>query len=142
MTDHFVVTGGTGASYTLATKYNLAGWLEDLPALNKGRQNHGCAWFRADGGTLVYLVTGGWARQRQEPRSSTEMLTSGSAHWSITSPLPYSISGLRAATIDNIPFFFGKLSLLFLALISIPCFRRSKRGKRISDEYFQIRPGK
>ena len=110
------MTGGFWKYDVLATKYNLNGWMEDLPALNIGRQNHACAWLRDDGGTLVYLVTGGWQRTDQQPISSTEMLSSGSSQWTLTSPLPYSISGLRAVTLDNIPFLFGKIRSLFYHL--------------------------
>ena len=109
LTDHVVVTGGSWLSNVLATKYNLDGWMEDLPALNDGRQNHACAWYRDDAGTLVYLVTGGWRWEDPQPLSSTEILSSGSPQWSFTSPLPYSISGLSAVTVDNIPFLFGNI---------------------------------
>ena len=43
-----VITGGQvgglhGASFV--TKYDTNGWIEDLPELNTGRLNHGCAHF-------------------------------------------------------------------------------------------------
>ena len=55
--DHVVVTGGYWHYRQQATKYDRTGWLEDLPSLTTGRENHGCAWYRSDGGTLVtYLL--------------------------------------------------------------------------------------
>ena len=42
-----VITGGQlnlhGASFV--TKYDINGWIEDLPELNTGRLGHGCAHF-------------------------------------------------------------------------------------------------
>ena len=49
-TDSVVVTGGQDTR-TRATRYNLQGWLEELPSLaSPGRYNHACAAYtRADG---------------------------------------------------------------------------------------------
>ena len=104
-----MVTGGNWGRVNdmRATKYNLTGFMEDLPALNYGRKGHACAWYMAEGDTLVYLVTGGW--NEDQHRSDTEILRAGSLQWIITSPLPYGIYGLRAVTLDNVPFLFGKI---------------------------------
>ena len=112
-----VVTGGTAGSHVLATKYNLDGWLQALPDLNHGRRNHACTWYRADEGDLVYLVAGGWDKRGEQPISDTEMLSSDSSLWSLTSPLPYRITGLRAVTLGNIPFLFGEI-ITFIVSIS------------------------
>ena len=39
-----VVTGGAPARDTVS-RYTRNGWIEDLPSLIEGRQNHGCASF-------------------------------------------------------------------------------------------------
>ena len=64
-----MVTGGNsgGLVNVQATKYNLSGFMADLPNLNHGRQNHACAWYWADDGAVVYLVTGGGGGRISSP---------------------------------------------------------------------------
>ena len=113
-----MVTGGIGGGVidVQATKYNLNGLMEDLPHLNHGRQSHACAWYWAEDGTVVYLVTGGWGRQDTQTRSDTEMLRDGASEWSINSPLPDRIEALKALTLNNVPFLFGKMVTFFTIL--------------------------
>ena len=114
-----VVTGGTAGSHVLATKYNLDGWLEDLPDLNHGRRNHACTWYRADEGDLVYLVAGGWDKRGEQPISDTEMLSSDSSLWS-----------LKAGTAE-----FLDLCLLTL-LATTPAIQLDRSFLRIGKYFF------
>ena len=111
----------TGGWYTLTTvsQYNEAGWEKDLPTLQTGRWNHGCAYFNNDAGSKVssinsnyyplitfqtMLVTGGYGRARL---SSTELLVGTASAWVFTGELPSPRHGLRGATIDNMVLMTG-----------------------------------
>ena len=39
----FILTGGQYKN--TVSRYNMSGWLGDLPDLNEGRSNHGCGFF-------------------------------------------------------------------------------------------------
>ena len=45
----------TGGYYTenKVTVYNTEGWVEDMPSLNQGRYDHGCAAFAGDNGQVL-----------------------------------------------------------------------------------------
>ena len=53
-TDTVIITGG---SYyrSRVTRYDTSGFLEDLPFLNEGRDNHGCATFSREDSTMVFV---------------------------------------------------------------------------------------
>merc|ERR1719228_2326018 len=65
----------TGGDYTMSTvsRYDTAGYVEDLPSLNQGRYDHGCGVYFGDSGDKVFLVTGG-VSEHDRPLSSTELL--------------------------------------------------------------------
>ena len=98
---------------TTVSQYNEAGWEKDLPTLQTGRENHGCAYFNNDAGSKVcsinidyyplitfqtMLVTGGHTGSYL---SSTELLVGTASAWVFTGELPSPRHGLRGATIDN-----------------------------------------
>jgi len=94
-----IITGGRGHgefSGTLETvsRYGTLGFIEDLPSLVVRRYWHGCgSYLREADGTQVFLVAGGY--DGTKPLSSTEVLTTGSPVWRLTTPLPRSMRGLR-----------------------------------------------
>ena len=51
-TNTVVVTGGFW-TMTTVSRYGREGYIEDLPSLNTGRKNHGCAGYRQQFGALV-----------------------------------------------------------------------------------------
>jgi len=89
----------TGGEYTMETvsRYGTLGFIEDLPSLVVGRYGHGCgSYLREADGTQVFLVAGGFDRINRI--SSTEVLTTSSPAWSLTTPLPRPVMGLRCLT--------------------------------------------
>ena len=48
----------TGGQYTLhiVSRYDTAGFVEDLPALNEGRYLHGCGAYTGDTGEQVIVI--------------------------------------------------------------------------------------
>ena len=61
--DFLYLTGGGncygGCNTKLVTKYDAAGYLEDLPELITGRHFHACAGYYSQRGNFVLLVAGG-----------------------------------------------------------------------------------
>ena len=102
------------------SRYSPAGYLGDLPRLNRGRSDHGCAGYEDGEGRLVLLVAGGWGWDEIEDNylSSTETFTVGvSGSWSEVSPLPLGLINPRAAVVDNIVYLFGESLLLSFLLL-------------------------
>ena len=57
-TNSVVITGG-GSQYgssstSRVTRYDMNGWVEDLPSLITARNNHACALYITDTGAKVY----------------------------------------------------------------------------------------
>ena len=54
ITDSVFITGGT---YTLqkVSRYDMMGWVEDLPQLTEGRNSHGCGSYLREDGTQVSI---------------------------------------------------------------------------------------
>ena len=42
--DKVIITGGE-CTATIVSVYNMEGWVENLPDLNTGRQDHGCGHY-------------------------------------------------------------------------------------------------
>ena len=113
-----IITGGDTVS-----RYSTLGFLEDLPALNEYRRNHGCGAYSSEDGTQVrllsdicnfdihhiqtLLVTGG-LNGFGEPLATTEILTSSSSVWSLATPLPRTLHGLRGVTLDGALYITGE----------------------------------
>lgn len=84
-----IITGGT-RNYATVSKYNIEGWVSDLPNLKSGRSNHGCAHYYSNSNELIYLVTGGFDGRKR--LSSTEIF-SETNYWSYVGELPGRIGG-------------------------------------------------
>ena len=113
-----ILTGGPWHSPTTrVTQYNEAGFIKDLPPLQKGRTEHGCTSYDNNEGTKVniainyncpiilfqtYLVSGGYDGSAGNfGLSSTELLVETSLAWVFTGELPSPRWGLRGANIDK-----------------------------------------
>ena len=101
----------TDDTYKGVTKYGAEGYLEDLPLLNIGRAYHACAGYYDTHGHFVLVVVGGMGMDIRTigALSSTETFTVGvSTSWKQSEPLPEELFDLRAATVDNQIFLFGR----------------------------------
>merc|ERR1711892_131117 len=92
-----IITGGLNTMQTVS-RYGAQGFVEALPALVVGRQVHGCGSYLRDAdGTQVFLVAGGLDSSGNRI-SSTEVLTTSSSAWSLTTPLPRTLIYLSCVT--------------------------------------------
>merc|ERR1711892_541680 len=105
ITDSVFITGG-GYHPQTVSRYDLQGWVEDLPQLIDGRDSHGCGSYLRVDGTQVLLVAGG-AGGGHGSLSSTEVLTGDSPAWTKATPLPRALGGLRGISLDNIVYMTG-----------------------------------
>jgi len=105
----FIVTGGSLHSRNSATvsQYDISGWVEDLPDMNKGRNSHGCGFFYNDNMETVLLVTGGYNDDDFAHLSSTETLRLGHSMWHDQQPLPSVRSGLRGISLSDTVLMIG-----------------------------------
>ena len=60
LADEVIITGGSDTGNKLdnvdiVSRYNKDGWVEDLPSLKVGRNNHGCSHY-SSGGEQVRLI--------------------------------------------------------------------------------------
>jgi len=106
--DMFILTGGSHHSRNSATvsKYDISGWMEDLPDMNKGRHDHGCGFFYTDMGTVL-LVAGGFNNDDFAYLSSTETHRIGSSIWHDQQPLPSVRAGLRGISLPDTVLMIG-----------------------------------
>merc|ERR1711892_133839 len=97
----------TGGYYTMdrVSRYDSMGFVEDLPSLIVGRYGHGCGSCMREDKTQVLIVAGGWDHNIN--LSSTEVLTSVSPSWTISTRLPRAMYGLRGVTVSNILYMTG-----------------------------------
>lgn len=97
ISDHssFIVTGGLTSSRFLdnVVRYNMMGFVENLPSLSKPRGDHGCGFFFNQLNTKVYVVAGG----NPGLLSSTELLTEGDTSWKSGESLPRVVSFVPAS---------------------------------------------
>ena len=97
--------------------------MEDLPPLNIGRAVHGCGAYLRDtdgsqAGELVknisvfndsqVLLVAGGSDETGEYMSSTEVFTSASSSWTITTPLPRILAAPGVALAMGRLYFLGK----------------------------------
>ena len=78
------------------TRYDMRGWVEDMPELSVARQDHGCAGYTGDHGELVLLVTGGYNGYYL---THTEILSGG--QWSQVGSLSRPVYGLSGARLGD-----------------------------------------
>merc|ERR1719320_1618963 len=98
-----IVTGGSRTQRTVS-RYDTAGFVEDLPALNEGRGGHGCGGYTGDTGEQVFLVTGGY---NGGYLSSTEVWSPSSSSWTMATNLPRSMIGVRGVTLGGVLYMTG-----------------------------------
>ena len=127
----------TGGWHTQATvsRYTMAqGWVEDLPTLNQGRYDHGCAAFAGDNGQVLlrkvekwmvfclhlyfqnFLVAGG--SNGYHLLDSTEVFRDGV--WTVVAPLPVALEGVRGVTLDNTVFMTGVCAQHLFIMMQVP----------------------
>ena len=96
------------------SRYGTGGWLEDLPRMNLGRADHGCASFVQEGDKVsaapphrlscaaqVFIVSGVFG-------ASSEVLRAGA--WTLVAPLPAPVTGVRGAALANTVYMMGNCS--------------------------------
>ena len=111
--DTVVLTGGQNTMRTVS-RYGTGGWLEDLPRMNLGRADHGCASFVQEGDKVsaapphrlscaaqVFIVSGVFG-------ASSEVLRAGA--WTLVAPLPAPVTGVRGAALANTVYMMGNCS--------------------------------
>ena len=111
--DTVVLTGGQNTMRTVS-RYGAGGWLEDLPRMNLGRADHGCASFVQEGDKVsaapphrlscaaqVFIVSGVFG-------ASSEVLRAGA--WTLVAPLPAPVTGVRGAALANTVYMMGNCS--------------------------------
>jgi len=109
--DSVVVTGGISEEVTSGVlRYNLEGFVENLPNMNNKRFDHACGSYTS-GGTLVLLVAGGEEDNSYHssvpPLSSSEKLVTGSTAWTYTKPLPRGLQSVASTSMSNQVFLLG-----------------------------------
>jgi len=102
--DHIILTGGRHTK-TIVSRYDVNGWVKNLPSLNDGRFQHGCAHYYNKDNTLIYLVAGGYIGGGDT--DSTELLSESGNSWTYASSLPSSRRGLRGVSLNNNIFMIG-----------------------------------
>lgn len=99
--DSVIVTGGYKNLQTVS-RYDINGFVEDLPSLVERRAYHSCGSYLRGDGTQVLLVAGGdsgaWIDSKL---SSTEVLTADSSAWTVTNPLPSALTGLKGLNLGG-----------------------------------------
>jgi len=100
-----ILTGGSDHKPpNSVVRYNIQGYVEDLPSLNEGRWHHVCApLYTSDG--LVIIVAGGW--DGKNTHSSTEKLLVGSSAWETIKPLPRYLGTAKAINLGNTIYLLG-----------------------------------
>lgn len=108
----FLLVGGWQEEYQheahrRVTRYDINGFVEDLPSLNRDRYNSGCSSFTADNNKKTYLVTGGgglWGLT-----DTTEILEKDSSSWTIveSAELAIPMFGMRSVKLEDAIFMIG-----------------------------------
>jgi len=90
--ESYVLTGGFGHSYV--TRYNIAGFVEELPPLPEDRHTHTCAALPSTG-TLV--IAGGY--DGSDLLSSVLALAPGAEAWAPLASLPRALISARTSIV-------------------------------------------
>jgi len=90
------------------TRYNLQGFVENLPRMKQGRWKHGCGAYQI-GKSKVLLVAGGDSGNtiKSHYHTSTEKLVIGATSWTKVSPLPTRLAWVASVSLDNTVFITG-----------------------------------
>jgi len=104
--DYVIITGDGNRRFSKVSKYDMNGWVENLPNLIYGRVNHGCGHYYTDANELVYLVSGGTGEEGSKI-AFTEILAESAKSWSLVGRLPYARKGLSGISINNQIFMTG-----------------------------------
>jgi len=112
--DSVILTGGLtsgGGRLRVASRvarYNLQGFVENLPDMMTKRYDHACGSYTS-GGKLVLLVAGGDEDNiaKLPPLSSSEMLVTGSTAWTATKPLPRGLESVASVAMSNKVYLLG-----------------------------------
>jgi len=101
--DKLVVTSGVA-------RYNLQGFVENLPDMNTKRYNHACGSYTSEG-KQVLIAAGGELdnayRSNEPPLSSSEKLVTGSTAWIATKPLPRILTEMASVSMNNKVYILG-----------------------------------
>jgi len=112
--DYVMITGGFDSKRDNTTdrvrKYDVMGWIEDLPNLNHARRNHGCGYYWSNN-NFVYLVAGGldthgYVLSSAETLSKSDSWTRGLS-WSFIENLPSARYHVSSITVNNEIFMTG-----------------------------------
>merc|ERR1712110_1216527 len=95
--DSIVMTGGSG--HVSVTRYNIHGFVEELPKLPENRVNHACAVLHATG---AFVVVGGSSYQNGWIYlSSVVTLLPGATAWTPLASLPRALAYARASVVGG-----------------------------------------
>eukprot|EP00091_Calanus_sinicus_P017868 TRINITY_DN3888_c0_g1_i2.p1 TRINITY_DN3888_c0_g1~~TRINITY_DN3888_c0_g1_i2.p1 ORF type:complete len:316 (-),score=66.45 TRINITY_DN3888_c0_g1_i2:89-1036(-) len=99
--DSIIVTGGYQTKQQVS-RYDINGFVEDLPDLIVRRAYHSCgSYLRADGSQVLLVAGGSMMDWMNTYLDSTEVLTEGSSAWTLSSPLPRALSGLKGLNLGG-----------------------------------------
>jgi len=108
LTSESVILTGGYKTRDKVTRYDMQGFVEELPSLLVGRYKHGCGAYLREDGSQVLLVTGGNNFGFiNDHEASTEILTEGSQSWTLANPLPRGLIGISGANLDGRLFMTG-----------------------------------
>jgi len=103
--ENFIITGGMKTKKKVS-KYNVEGFVEDLPDLETGRFYHACGYYTNTENKPIYLVTGG-SDNENNFLASTEILSDPSGSWKTVAELPSSRTRLAGVSLANKIFVIG-----------------------------------
>jgi len=92
----FVLTGGNPA-HKYVTRYNVNGFVEELPQLPENRAGHACAALPTTG---AFVVAGGWDGSANH-LSSVLTLLPGATEWTPLASLPRALSYAQASIVGG-----------------------------------------
>merc|ERR1711892_140161 len=118
---HSVVLAGGGFhedDSKRVSRYNIHGFVEDMPQLTVGRMDLGCGSYQRDDGTQVMLVAGGMLSTGIHT-ATTEILVGNSKTWKTVGPLPdlphnrEGYGGIKSAKLSNTLYVSGGIDGIY-----------------------------
>merc|ERR1719206_1314750 len=107
--DSVILAGGYANGYkTKVTRYNMQGFVEDLPDLNQEKYGHGCGCFTNQENIKVYLVAGGYGNKAR--LRTTELLYPSASAWVFGQELPNPVAFVTTVSLDTSVILIGGLS--------------------------------